>query len=281
MYTESLLSELETSIHSYVKGTGKKCIAIIEKDTSNKVLHTYQVPSLKDFHGVTQFAEIFIKFIRNETLNGNELGSIHTVPIHEIIQEKHPVRFQSTRNSKNWVRKILKRLTSDHTRARKFLQRVTEKTNHKIPEIVRAEIRGLGVQYFKNVMNDVLRCQPADAVGSMAAHLVTERESRGFVTVKTGIASLIKYILAKVALTSGWATAVMIALWVTSAVALAIKEIRHFPDKLGRQLGKSVCQEIRNVRDEILNDRDETSCCCLGLLQSFRRGRVNNCGRGF
>ena len=89
------LNDVERSIRSYIIGTGKQCIAIVEKIPKSTGGYAMYKHELHLDSNLPEFAEVLIKFIRRKRHDGHDLDSALTEPVLGIIEEKYVALYNS------------------------------------------------------------------------------------------------------------------------------------------------------------------------------------------
>lgn len=285
---EKFLDEIESSIHSYVLSTGKQCIAVVEKDRQNQVVRRHEFPRFKDtVDDLPNFAKAVIKFMRRKTHNGNELDSALTDPVLKIIEEKYVTLYQH--HSSEVAEEFLERLKKDNVLLNSFVERLTDKVVSKIAAKTRTQI----VHQLVHQIRDAASSSVGHAIGHQVAHFASTAVGSQIVTiaahtilkvVAAHIGTIVTHLLASAAfkkmvalLLKKYLVNVIAAmvlkflatqvgatigssfiLWVILPIvcAIMVQEIRHFPDKLGRELGcgvrKHLSESFRETNTNLL-----------------------------
>lgn len=274
----AFLDDVEGSVRLYIVGTGKQCIAIVEKipkstgaaGDQDLQYHLYKHELHLD-PDLPEFAKVLIRFIRRKRHDGHDLDSALTEPILEIIEDKYVKLFES--HGKEICSEFLEALKKDNVLLNSFVERLADKVSGKIAKKARAKIVHLLVEQIhdaatsntSHVVGQHISHFASTAVGSqiasIAAHVLLKAiaVNMGHIIAKflasaafkkvvmvllhklvVGIitAAVLHFLAANVGAAIGAGTIMWIIIPIVAAII--IKQIADFPKKLGKEVSKSV-----------------------------------------
>jgi len=267
----AFLNDIERSIRLYVIGTGKQCIAIVEKipkSTGGYALYKHELHLDSD---LPEFAEVLIKFIRRKRHDGHDLDSALTEPILKIIEDKYVALYNS--HGEEISSEFLEMLKNDNFLLNSFVERLADKVSGKISKKARAKI----VHLLVDQIHDAATSNTSHIVGQHISHFASTAVGSQIASVAAhvllkAIAMNMGHIIAKFLASAAFKKVVMLMLHkfivgvITAAVlhflaanigsaigagafmwiiipivaAILIKQIADFPKKLGNEVSKSV-----------------------------------------
>ena len=269
----AFLDHIEKFIRLYVIGTGKQCIAIVEKipKTGQYPPYTLYKHELHLDSSLPEFAEVLIKFIRRKRHDGHDLDSALTEPILKIIEEKYVKLYNS--HGEEISSEFLEMLKNDNVLLNSFVERLADKVLGKISKEARARVVHLLVEQI----HDAATSNTGHIVGNHISHFAstavgTQVASVAAQVLLKAIAMNMGHIIAKFLASAAFKKVVMVLLHklvvgiITAAVlqflaanigsaigagtlmwiiipivaAIVIKQIADFPKKLGNEVLKSV-----------------------------------------
>jgi uncharacterized membrane protein required for colicin V production len=284
---QAFLDDTQNAIRSYILGTGKQCIAIIEKIPNG--YDEDKTPQYRLYMHRTQFeseyAEVLIKFMRRKRYDGHELDSALTQPILEIIEEKYVALYQ--KHGEQISAEFLKMLRNDDVLLNSFVKRLGDKLVNKLSKEARSRVIHLIVDQIKNasssntshIVSHHVSHFAASAVGTQVAHgaaqvllhvLATNighiiakfLASAAFKKLMVALlhkfiwnvitAMVVKFLAVHIGATLG-ASAFM---WIVIPIAIAIllKQINDFPKKLSVEVSASVRSHLADSFEETNRD---------------------------
>ena len=268
---EPFLDIVASDINSYIVGQGHHCIDVIEKtaEDDDLVYRTHRASLNSDF------CEVLYRFVRRKPHNGHILDSALTMPVCEIVSRRYEEFYQA--NADTVSAGVLAALTKDNLILDSFLNRVIDKALDKASSEVRKRVVHLIVHQIHSSTKDgalhavghqighVAATTAGSQVAVLVAHvlvkmlaghiavLVARILSSGLikklvllVVKKVTIAAVggivIKFLAAHVAAAVGGTTIMWIAL--PLMVTYLCYKIATFPEKLGKEVSKSVRREL-------------------------------------
>lgn len=286
------LNQVEQEINSYIVRQGAHCIDIVERDCQKEdVIHRKWRASVD-----IDFCEVLYKFVRHKQLNGHKLDSALTEPVCEIVTKKYEEFYKD--NADAISKGVLAELTGNDLILESFLSRLTDKALKKASSKVRKQVVHLIVHQIHDSaaagtlntvgshIGHIAANSAATSVGAIVVHvlikllathisvLVTKLLSTALIhnivlilvkkviIVAVGTA-VFNFLAAHVAAAAGGASFMWIVLPLLAAY-IAYR-ITTFPEKIGKEVSKSVRQELSDrflgmnrtilerIKDEVLN----------------------------
>jgi hypothetical protein len=274
----AFLDDIEKSISLHVIGTGKQCIAMVEKipkTTGEYPPYTLYKHELHLNSGLPEFAEVLIKFIRRKRHDGHDLDSALTEPVLKIIEDKYVALYNS--HGEEISSEFLEMLKNDNILLNSFVERLADKVSDKISKEARAKIVHLLVEQI----HDAATSNTAHVVGQHISHFASTAVGAQIASVAAhvllkAIAMNMGHIIAKFLASAAFKKVVVVLLHklvvgvITAAVvhflaanigsaigagalmwiiipivaAIIIEQIADFPKKLGNEVSKSVREHL-------------------------------------
>ena len=270
----AFLNDIENSIRLYVIGTGKQCIAMVEKIPTTRGGSTTYTLYKHELHldsNLPEFAAVLVKFMRRKRHDGHDLDSALTEPILKVIEDKYVALYNS--HGEEISSEFLEKLKDDNILLNSFVERLADKVSGKISKKARAKIVHLLVEQI----HDAATSNTSHIVGQHISHLASTAVGAQIASVAAhvllkAIAMNMGHIIAKFLASAAFKKVVMVLLHklvvgvITAAVmhflaanvgsaigagalmwiiipivaAILIKQIADFPKKLGKEVSKSV-----------------------------------------
>ena len=265
----AFLDEVEKSVRQYVIGTGKQCVAVVEKIPTSDGYVSYK-HEMHMNRELREFAEVLIKFIRGKRHDGHALDSALTEPILKIIEDKYVALYNT--HGEEITSEFLKMLKNDNILLDSFVSRLVDEVLGKVSKKVRAEIVHLLVDQIRDaatsktahIIGQHISHFASTAVGaqiaSVAAHALLKAIAMNMgLIVKKFLASaaakkvgaLLMHKVMGVITTAvvnfllihfGSAIGVGALMWIILPIVAVIlyEQIENFPKKMGDEVSKSV-----------------------------------------
>src|SRR5271156_2970950 len=128
----SFLDDVETGVRNYIIGTGKQCVAVVEKMGYYERTHELHLDN------ATTFAEVLISFMRRKQYNGHDLDSALNKPVTELIEEKYTAFFKSF--DKEISEEFITILREDGYLRDRFVERLCDKVIDEVSSEVREKV---------------------------------------------------------------------------------------------------------------------------------------------
>jgi len=287
----AFLDDVQTSVRSYIIGTGKQCIAIVEKiptstpASGDQVQYHLYKHELHLDSDLAEFAQVLIHFIRRKPHDGHDLDSALTEPVLEIIEDKYVKLFES--HGEEISSEFLEALKKNNILLNSFLERLADKVSGKIATKIRTKIVHLLVLHIHDaatsntsrIIGQNISHFAATAMGSqiaaIAAHVLLKSISVNMVHIIAkflasaafkkvivvllhklivGIimAAVLHFLAANVGAAIGAGTIMFIIVPIVAVII--IKQIVDFPKKLGNEVSESVRAHLASNFGQANND---------------------------
>ena len=192
----SFLDDLQASINTYIVGTGRQCIAVVQKipnpdvtddnPASQYVLHKYEL----NMDDLGDFVKVLFKFMTKKRHQGYELDSALTAPALDIVQQKFVGLYES--HGQEISHELLQSLRTDDILLESFVSSLSDIVSTKLSKAARGKI----VHLVTHQMHNALASHAAHVVGHHAAHFATTVVGHqvALVAVKVLLHALTKHI---------------------------------------------------------------------------------------
>jgi len=167
------LNDLEASIHAYIVGTGRQCIAVVQKipnrgttdddPASEYTLCKYEL----NMNDLGSFVKVLFKFMTKKRHNGHELDSALTVPVLDIVQRKFMDLYEARRQQIS--HELLRALRTDDFLLECFIRRLSDVVSTRLSREAQRQI----VHLIAHEMNDAHSSHATHVIGDRVAHFAT------------------------------------------------------------------------------------------------------------
>ncbi len=168
----AFLDDLERSIYSYIVGTGRQCIAIVQKipkkgstEADSPAFRYYSYKLNMDDLG--DFVKVLFKFMTKKKHEGYELDSALTAPILEIIEQKFVALYEA--HGQEISEELLQAFRKDKILLQSFVGRLSDVVSSKMSEKAQEEI----VNLLAHQTHDAVTSSTAHVIGHQIAHFST------------------------------------------------------------------------------------------------------------
>ena len=169
----SFLDDLEASICKHIIGTGRQCVAVVQKKpnldgtdddpASQYILLTYELK----MDDLGDFVKVLFKFMRKKRHQGYELDSALTAPVLDIVQQKFSCLYEAHGQEISQV--FLQALRTDDILLESFVSRLSDMMSTKASREAQRQI----VELIAHQMHDALTSHAARVIGDGVAHCST------------------------------------------------------------------------------------------------------------
>jgi hypothetical protein len=169
----SFLDDLEHSIYTYIVGTGRQCIAIVQKilntggsdndPASQYTLNKYEL----NMDDLGEFVKVLFKFMTKKYHKGCELDSALTAPVLDIIQQKFVDLYEA--HGQEISHELLQALRNSDILLESFVGHLSDMMSTQLTKEAQKQI----VHLIAHEMHEALSSNPAHVIGDRVAHFAT------------------------------------------------------------------------------------------------------------
>jgi hypothetical protein len=280
----TFLDDLERLIFSHIVGTGRQCIAIVQKIPKKGTAEADDHPAFRYYlykcelnkDDLGDFVKVLFKFMMRKKHEGYDLDSALTVPILEIVEQRFVALYEA--HGQAISEELLLALRKDEVLLESFVGRLSDAVSSKMSKKAQKEIVNILAHQTHDAVTSSTAHFSTTAVGSqvtlMAAKVLarTLAANIGHVLAKVMASAAFKKVLHAlihkmvVGVIVGAVLKFLAATFGASVLPFAFPimataiyaQAKGFPSKLGREVSKSVRDHLglqfEGMNREILKD---------------------------
>lgn len=271
----AFLDDVEKTVRSYIRGTGKQCIAVVEKIPTGRQeadgspeyrLSKHPVEFNADFikvlykskHPVelnTDFIKVLYKFMRRKTYNGHEIDSTLTKPVLDIIEEKYVALYK--KHGDMISTQVVEMLVKDNVLLNSFVTRLEDKIVKDLSKTACAILVLLIVDQIQSAASSTVGTQVAHAAGHQLLHIIASHlaqiiakflASTAFHKIMTVVVHKLVIVIITTVILKFLALHIVVAvtasafMWIVIPIVIIIiaEQIKDFPEKLSKKVSAKV-----------------------------------------